>query len=363
MDRIDPDMISLPCFCVTEGLSIDTFCLLQTSHLAQLRFIYPEAVSLSYAPNRRSSLGGKAEPILLIDISGPRSSTLAGAACKPADLSGAPSSSSIAEAADGNYQHAKSSPNAAARPGHTRNQMLAASRGQSARSSHQALPPDLMVPTQVTHPMPGTTTHSLSRGSPGSAIKAEAAAASTPGRALRQEFACRMAHWLSQQQCSVSAAAVVSHGSASAAEQPAAGVEADEQMSDAIPNANCTANCGSLVATGHDGSIDPGPQGLKRQADDMRKGPQQASAAGKLEESSHLRQSKDAEAGILPDVPEMEIPPVPTPRSMPMQTPFARAPLSAARGTDLASPALLPAARASAGLANARRLSFGGGEA
>ena len=273
------------------------------SHLAQLIFIYPDGISLSYAPNRRSSLGGKAEPILIIDMSGPRPSAPAASVATSSPLK----------------QAFTSLGNGGATPSKDKCSLHAAGQIPSQPSQ-----PTLHAKTPIHSAAPTRMPHRTPIASP---------ANPSPGRAHRQEFSNRMRAWLAQ-------SATIS-GAALAAQVQAA------------PTAEAIASAATKAQSPREASI------ITSSSSGRPAGCSSSAAHGGGQEVVVTKDGLDGHS--LPDVPEAEMPPVPTPRTMPLQTPFAMTPLSGGPG-GLGSPAALSDARASASLANARRLSFGGGE-
>lgn len=292
----------------------------QASHLAQLRFIYSEAISLAYAPNRRSSLGGKPEPVLIIDMSGPRSS---------ATLPSSPMQPSPEQTLPGPRQ---TLPCKTASGGATPNHRMRSNQQSRGQKAGQAETPKHSATTRMPHRMPS----------------ASSPANPSQGRLHRQEFSRRLQAWLAEQTSGLAAAPAASqsdpllpHAGAEAAAEPAA----DAIVAEAAAAPICSHEDHAVVA------------GWSKPAESSS-----AAADGKA--------CQDVDMGIQmghqdwPDVPQLEMPPVPTPRTMgqfpPPQTPFAMTPMSGgAAATE--SPAALSTARASASVANARRLSFGGG--
>ncbi len=329
------------------------------SHLAQLRFIYPEAISLSYAANRRSSLGGKAEPILLIDMAGPKSSALAGAPSLPA-------TSAIHLGSPANIDSAQQPCQRADSRGEANPHLAVQGLGQSPKVSNKA---QAAIDRQGTRPMQGkmgTPTHSQPTPGRNASLAAAAAAASTPGRALRQGFSQRLRSWLAQHQPTAAAAMAASHLDPSAPTDTAAAACMASGASQPISCVKPTVSSMNGPRTLGTDSMLGSKAFIPHHATDPTQSDHMESSRGSVCKRHDTQQSTVGmlvNAESLPDVPEMDFPPVPTPRSMPMQTPFAMTPMSAARGSGPEDPASLSAARASAGLANARRLSFGGGMA
>ncbi|KAK9849394.1 hypothetical protein WJX84_001690 [Apatococcus fuscideae] len=152
------------------------------SHLAQLIFIYPDGISLSYAPNRRSSLGGKAEPILIIDMSGPRPSAPAASVATSSPLK----------------QAFTSLGNGGATPSKDKCSLHAAGQIPSQPSQ-----PTLHAKTPIHSAAPTRMPHRTPIASP---------ANPSPGRAHRQEFSNRMRAWLAQS-ATISGAALAAQAS------------------------------------------------------------------------------------------------------------------------------------------------------
>lgn len=233
-----------------------------------------------------------------------------------------------------------------ATPNH-RMRSIQQSRGQS---PGQAQTPTHSAPTR----MPHRTPTACSPANP------------SPGRVHRQEFSLRLQAWLAEQAPAAAAALAASHSdqpgckSAGAAGRAAAGsadgaTASDEGLGAAAGSA-AKATAAAAHAASHDKRLVTNPCSNHVEGSN-------AAVDSKLRQDGDMRMQMGCQD--WPDVPEMEMPPVPTPRTMgqfpPPQTPFAMTPMSGAAAAVTENPAALSTARASASVANARRLSFGGG--